>query len=67
VAAQEDRFAAERVDAPQALLDVPHEGEPRGPIGSGVAWPIVPREHAANGIFVDIDPKGVSDLRAMRT
>jgi hypothetical protein len=31
---------------------------------SGVAWPIVLREHAANDILVDLDPEGVHDLLA---
>jgi len=29
---------------------------------SGVTWPIVLREHAANDIFVDLDPEGMGDL-----
>ena len=48
VTAQEDGFAAEQVDAPQAVLEVPDECQPRGAIGSGIAWPLVLREHATH-------------------
>ena len=50
------------VDAPQAVLAVPDEGQPRGAIGSGAAWPIVLREHAAHDIFVDVDAEVMRDL-----
>lgn len=62
VTAQEDGFAAEQVDAPQAVLDVPDECQPRGVIGSGVAWREVLREHAAHDIFVDVEAEGMRDL-----
>ena len=38
---------------------LPPRGENRG---SGVAWPVVLREHAANDIFVDLDAEGMRDL-----
>ena len=62
VTAQKDRFAAEQVDAPEAILGLRDECQPGRAIGSGVAWPVVLREHAANDIFVDLDAEGMSDL-----
>jgi hypothetical protein len=62
VTAQKDGFAAEQVGAPQAILRVCHEGQPRGAVGSGVAWPVVLREHASNDVLVKLDTEGVSDL-----
>src|SRR6266852_3724513 len=57
---QKDGFAAEQVDAPQTILHVTDECQPRGTVGSGVAWSIVLREHAAHDILVHID---VEDMR----
>src|SRR5262249_2114066 len=61
MAAQEDRFAAEQIDAPQAVLHMPDKAQPRRAIvpcfGS-----IVLREHAADDVFVDIDAKGTRNL-----
>ena len=62
VTVQKDRFAAEQVDAPEAILHVTDEGQPRGAVGSGVAWSVVLREHAAHDIFVDVDAEGMSNL-----
>ena len=62
VAAQEDRFAAEQIDAPEAVLGLRDECQPGRAIGSGVAWPVVLGEHAANDILVDLDAEGVRDL-----
>ena len=62
VAAQQDGFAAEQVDAPQAVLDVPDECQPGGAVGSGVAWPIAFREHATHDILVDVDAESTNDL-----
>src|ERR1700730_8143986 len=59
---QKDGFAAEQVDAPEAILHVSDEGQPRGAVGSGVAWSVVLREHAAHNVFVDVDAEGMSDL-----
>ena len=60
--AQEDRFAAEHVDAPDAVVYVADECEPGWAIGSAVDWPVVLREHAAHDIFVDVDAEGMRDL-----
>ena len=38
------------------------EGQPRGAMGSGVAWPVVLREHAAHDIFVDDGAEDMGDL-----
>src|ERR1019366_7351406 len=62
VAAQEDRFAAEQVDAPEAIFDVPDGYQPGRAIGPGVVGSGVPGEHAAHDIFVDLYAEGVRDL-----
>ncbi|MCK7499520.1 MAG: hypothetical protein MZW92_60830 [Comamonadaceae bacterium] len=62
VATQENRFAAEQVDTPEAILRVRDECQPGGTIGAGVAGPIVLREHAANDILVDRDAEDMRDL-----
>ena len=62
MAAQEDRFAAEENDAPEAIFRVGDECQPRRAVGSGVVWPIVLRKDAANDIFVDLDAERMSDL-----
>ena len=62
VTMQEDRFASEQVDAPEAILELPHECQPGGSIGSGLAWPVVLGEHPAHDILVDLDAEGVGDL-----
>ncbi len=61
VAAQEYRFAAEQIDAPQAVLHMPDKAQPGRAIGSCLG-PIVFREHSADDVFVDIDAKGVRNL-----
>ena len=61
VAAQEYRFAAEQIDAPQAVLHMPDKAQPGRAIGSGLGS-IVFREHPADDVFVDIDAKGVRKL-----
>ena len=38
------------------------ECQPGGAIGSGVAWAVVPREHATHDIFVDVNAEGMRDL-----
>ena len=62
IAAQKDRFAAEHVRTPQAILRVPDEGQPRRPDSSRIARPVVLRKHAAHDILVDLDAEGMSDL-----
>src|SRR5713101_8552146 len=61
VAAQEYRFAAEQIDAPQAVLHMPDKAQPGRAIGSCLGS-IVFREHPADDVFVDIDAKGVRNL-----
>ena len=51
VTAQEDRFAAERIQAPEAVLGLGDQRQPGGPTGSGVARPVVLCEHGAHDIF----------------
>ena len=62
VTAQKHGFAAEQVDAPQTVLDVPDERQPREPVGCGVAWPVVLCEHTTNDVLVNLDAEGVRDL-----
>src|SRR5215470_17614480 len=61
MAAQEYRFAAKQIDAPQAVLHMPDKAQPRRAIGS-CSGAIVLREHAADDVFVDIDAKGTRNL-----
>jgi hypothetical protein len=42
VAAQQDRFTAEQIQAPEAVLRLRDEGQPGRSVDAGVAWPIVP-------------------------
>ena len=62
MAAQEDRFAAEQVDAPEAVLGLRDERQPGRAIGTRVLGPVVLRKHAANDILVDLDAEGMRDL-----
>src|SRR5262245_18070783 len=61
MAAQTDRFAAEQIDTPQAVLQMPDKAQPGRAIASGFGS-IVLREHAADDVFVDIAAKGPRDL-----
>src|SRR6266536_1747205 len=61
MAAQEYRFAAKQIDAPQAVLHMPDKAQPGRTIGS-CRGSIVFREHAADDVFVDIDAKGTCNL-----
>jgi len=62
MAAQQDRFDTEQIDALQAVLGVANEGQPGWTVGSGMVRTVVLGEHAAHDIFVDLYAKGVSDL-----
>jgi len=59
---QEDRFVAEEVDTPEAVLRLGDEGQPGRAGAAGVAWAVVFGEHAPNDVLVDLDPEGPSDL-----
>src|SRR6266516_5282476 len=61
VAAQQYRFAAEQINAPQAVLHMPDKAQPGRAIGSCLGS-IVFREHPADDVFVDIDAEGVRNL-----
>ena len=61
MAAQEYRFAAKQIDAPQAVLHMPNKAQPRRAIGS-CSGSIVLCEHAADDVLVDIDAKGTRHL-----
>src|SRR3977135_2586259 len=61
MAAQEYRFAAKQIDAPQAVLHMPDKAQPGRAIGSR-SRSIVFRERAADDVFVDIDAKGTRYL-----
>src|SRR5207245_8123493 len=62
VAPQQDRFTAEQVHAPESVLEVSDECEPRWAMGTAVPWPVVHRERAAHDIFVNVHPEGMRDL-----
>jgi hypothetical protein len=61
MAAQEYRFAAKQIDAPQAVLHMPDKAQPGRTICSRFGS-IVFREHPADDVFVDIDAKGTRYL-----
>src|SRR5215468_3094674 len=61
MAAQEDRFAAEQIDAPQTILQMPNKAQPGRTIVSCFG-PIVPGKHPADDVFVDINAKGPRNL-----
>jgi hypothetical protein len=61
MAAQEYRFAAKQIDAPQAVLHMPDKAQPGRTICSCFGS-IVFRKHAADDVFVDIDAKGTRNL-----
>src|SRR5215470_611529 len=61
MAAQEYRFAAKQIDAPQAVLHLADKAQPGRTICS-CSGSIVLREHAADNVFVDIDAKGPRNL-----
>src|SRR5213080_2501136 len=61
VAAQQYRFAAEQIDAPQAVLHMPDKAQPGRAIDSCLGS-IVLREHPADDVFIDLDAKGVCNL-----
>ena len=57
---QENGFAPEQIDAPEAIFHMADEGEPGGSI-SGL-WVVALGEDAPHYIFVDVDAKGSCDL-----
>ncbi len=61
MAAQEYRFAAKQIDAPQAVLHMPDKAQPGRTIGSRFGS-IVFRQHPADDVFVDIDAESVRNL-----
>ena len=61
MASQEEQFAAEQIDAPQAVLQMPDKAQPGWAIISR-SGSIVFRQHAADHVFVDVDAKGTRDL-----
>src|SRR6266550_4628237 len=61
VAAQEYRFAAKQIDAPQTVLHMPDKAQPGRTIGSRFGS-IVFRQHPADNVFVDIDAESVRNL-----
>jgi hypothetical protein len=51
---EQNRFAPKEVDAPQAVLSVPDDGEPGRTI-TAWHWPVVPDKDASDDIFIDLD------------
>jgi len=60
---QEDRFAAEEVDAPKAILRLSDQGQPGRSGGARVAGTVVLGEDAPHDVLVDLNAKGVRDLQ----
>src|SRR6202521_3899946 len=59
---QKNGFAAEQGEAPEAILHVTDECQPRGAVGSRVARSVVLREHASYDILVDVGAEGMRYL-----
>ena len=62
VAAKQDRFAAEQIDAPEAVFEVPDGCQPGRATGAGVVWSVVLGEYTAHDILVDLDAESMRDL-----
>jgi len=62
VSAQENGFAAEEIDAPETILRMADECQPRWTRVTGVAASVVLCEHATHDIFIDVDAEGMGDL-----
>ncbi len=60
VARQHDGLAAEQVDAPEAVLRVPDERQPRRPSGSRFRS-IVFGQYSADHVLVNLDAEGPGD------
>src|SRR6516165_7627594 len=58
---QAQRFTAKQVRAPQTVLRLTEEGEPRRTTGSGF-WPVMFSENPAHHVLVDIHAESQSDL-----
>jgi hypothetical protein len=58
---QGGRFAPEQIDAPEAILHVPKEGQP-GRAGGMLFRSIVTGENPSNRVFVDWDAESQGDL-----
>ena len=54
-----DRLAAKEIDAPEAILHVADEGEPRGTIPR--LWLIVFGENASHNFLIDVYAKRLRD------
>src|SRR5438128_921413 len=59
MAAQEYRFAAKQIDAPQAVLHMPDKAQPGRTIGSRFGSIVF---RPADNVFVDIDAESVRNL-----
>ena len=60
--AKQNRLAAKQVHAPEAVLGVREKGEPRGTRNVRMTGIVVPREHPAHDVFINLHAEGVSDL-----
>src|SRR6516165_1291581 len=58
---QAQRFTAKQVRAPQTVLRLTEEGEPRRTTGSGF-WPVMFSKNPAHHVLVDIHAESQSDL-----
>ena len=60
---ENQRLAAKQIEAPQAVLRMPEEGQPGWARARRTAiGPIVFREHAADDILIDLQSKGEREL-----
>jgi hypothetical protein len=61
MALQKNGFTPEQVNAPEAILGVPKESQPRWPIGARV-WPVMCGKDASHHIFIDVGTKRFINL-----
>ena len=61
VALQQNGFATKQVYAPETILGVPEEGQPRRPIATG-RWLVMDSQDTSYDIFINIDVERFIDL-----
>ena len=61
VTAEEDRFAAEEIDAPETIFGLADQGKPRRSPGAR-SGSVVSGEDSTNNVFVELYAEGVRDL-----
>ena len=61
MALQKNGFTPEQINAPEAVLRVTEEGQPRWPTAIRI-WPVMRGEDASHYVFIDVDAKCLVDL-----